>query len=801
VNALGRGAPRRAVVAAALALLAAWPLHRALAGQVLYYRDIHLVWHAHTEAFVRAVLSGALPLWNPHAGFGQPMLGDPDYMAAYPLTWLNLIMPAWLYYTLFAAVHLAWAGLGLFALARRWRAGHVAALAGAGIWMLSGPLLSLVCLWHHYASTCWMPWVFLAAERALLSRRPAAFVLWGVTLAAQILAGSADVVAMTLAALLAYVLAWFKPWRRTRWTRLRAAAPWAAAAVALSVGLSAVQWGAALSVLRQSVRWSLGADTRLYWSVHPLALAQLLVPRVWEGLPLAAGLTRALFEGREPFLRSLYLGAATLPLAASALAAGSRRARVLAALVLIALLVALGRHTPLYPAAVAVLPPLRVLRYPEKAFALVAFAWSLLCALGVQAWTSRLVPARRWVVAVLVPAVLAALGAAAALALVWTRPRALAASLLDADAAADPSGALAPAAGKALVAVVATFTAAALAALYGRLAGQRLAFAAAALAIADLGLVHAGLVDTAPRQLYARPPLVDQLRSAGAARLYVYDYSADTERARLPAGAQDLQELPPGWTAPVAFALAQQMHLQPAIAGRWKLDTGFERDQHALYPYDLAQLVLLLPSVEGTPQHLTLLRMGGVTHVLAYHHVAPALRPVLTAPGLFTHPLRVYEVPDPLPHALAVAGARPADGVAAFAALLDPSFDPRREAVLPAGTAAAAPGVAGRVRLVSRDNHRVRLQAEMDRDGYAVLLDAYDGGWEARVDGQRRPLLKANVAFRAVALPAGSHLVEMEYRPLGARVGLALTVLSLLVLAALCARVRRPALRARRVGA
>ncbi|HYN04852.1 MAG TPA: hypothetical protein VE359_20545 [Vicinamibacteria bacterium] len=176
-----------------------------LQGGVFYKRDIHLIWHPQVEGFVRAVFSGALPLWDPSPAFGQPLLADPAMQILYPPTWLNLLVRPWTYYTLFAFGHVLLSGLAFHALARRWGLGAGAALAGACAWVLSGPFLSLVDLWHHFASAAWIPAVFLAAERAVESRRARDALVLGFAIGLQVLAGSADVCAMTLAALAVWV--------------------------------------------------------------------------------------------------------------------------------------------------------------------------------------------------------------------------------------------------------------------------------------------------------------------------------------------------------------------------------------------------------------------------------------------------------------------------------------------------------------------------------------------------------------------------------------------------------------------
>jgi hypothetical protein len=155
----------------------------------------------------------------------------------------------------------------------------------------------------------------------------------------------------------------------------------------------------------------------------------------------------------------------------------------------------------------------------------------------------------------------------------------------------------------------------------------------------------------------------------------------------------------------------------------------------------------------------------------------------------------VEAVPEPLPRAYAVGGVRVADGISGLVALIDPAFDPRREIVLPEGRPVAAPGgFRGQARILRETADRVQLEAELSADGYVVLVDGHDPGWRARVDGRPAPLLRANVAFRAVAVPAGRHVVDMVYRPTAALAGL---VVSGITLAALVAAFAAPFVRRR----
>ncbi len=72
-----------------------------------------------------------------------------------------------------------------------------------------------------------------------------------------------------------------------------------------------------------------------------------------------------------------------------------------------------------------------------------------------------------------------------------------------------------------------------------------------------------------------------------------------------------------------------------------------------------------------------------------------------------------------------------------------------------------------------------------------VLLDAFADGWQARVDGAAATIYPANLAFRAVAVPAGVHEVAFRYAPTSVRDGLVVTACGWLALAALAVAGRR----------
>ena len=181
--------------------------------------------------------------------------------------------------------------------------------------------------------------------------------------------------------------------------------------------------------------------------------------------------------------------------------------------------------------------------------------------------------------------------------------------------------------------------------------------------------------------------------------------------------------------------------------------------------------------------------------------------PFLADPGT-PYTVRLYRNPSVLPRAFLVPRARSVDGAPARPgslspgqrALIDPDFDPRLEVLIAgdlAGEPVAAPDpprpIERPVEFLEYSPHRVRLGIDAPRDCWLFTSDAYYPGWEAEVDGEPRPIYRANVGGRAIRVPAGRHEVVFIYRPAPFRRGLFRAAGALLAIGAVVVvgRVRR----------
>jgi hypothetical protein len=112
----------------------------------------------------------------------------------------------------------------------------------------------------------------------------------------------------------------------------------------------------------------------------------------------------------------------------------------------------------------------------------------------------------------------------------------------------------------------------------------------------------------------------------------------------------------------------------------------------------------------------------------------------------------------------------------------------RPPAFVPQANAPGDPAVAARTL-----RNRVELKVRAPRPGLVYCSESLAPGWRAEVNGRPAPILAANYAFRAVAVPPGDVVVTLSYFPPGLRPALLVSLMAALATAALLlARERAP---------
>ncbi len=151
--------------------------------------------------------------------------------------------------------------------------------------------------------------------------------------------------------------------------------------------------------------------------------------------------------------------------------------------------------------------------------------------------------------------------------------------------------------------------------------------------------------------------------------------------------------------------------------------------------------------------------------------------------------VKIYENLDVLPRAFVVSRAivAPSDPTA-LTVMREPSVDLAKSVILDETQVKVGQDgtqdVSYKANLLSYEPERVVIETSGKSAGWLVLTDAWYPGWRATVDGSPVEIGRADILFRAAPVPAGSHRVEFIYTPLSFRVGVAISIVTLLGCAA-----------------
>ena len=132
--------------------------------------------------------------------------------------------------------------------------------------------------------------------------------------------------------------------------------------------------------------------------------------------------------------------------------------------------------------------------------------------------------------------------------------------------------------------------------------------------------------------------------------------------------------------------------------------------------------------------------------------------------------VQIWENPDALPRAFV---ACPAARVETLDAALDtlPQLEHLdREIVVEPGVIDPCPHdgrtPSGTLETFAAEGNEITLRYHNETPAMLVIVDAYEAGWTARVDGESQPVVRADGAFIGVPLMrGGEHTIALSYRP------------------------------------
>ena len=151
--------------------------------------------------------------------------------------------------------------------------------------------------------------------------------------------------------------------------------------------------------------------------------------------------------------------------------------------------------------------------------------------------------------------------------------------------------------------------------------------------------------------------------------------------------------------------------------------------------------------------------------------------------------IRVYENKNVLPRSFLVPNCKVIDSGKEFKnTFAKKLFDPKTVVLLekqPAGLDCKKSksdfSEKGKVEISSYKSNTVKLTVNSKIRQFLLLNDSYYPGWKAYIDGEETEVLNANYLFRAIVIGPGEHQVRFKYEPLSFKLGLAISVTTLIL--------------------
>ncbi len=728
------------ILVAALAAL----FHRLALGEVIFWGTPLLQFYPWRAMAFNLLRAGHLPLWNPLAGNGVPLLANYQTAVFYPPNWLYLIIPTEYALGIVGVLHLVWAGLGMMAYLRRLGVDRLGQGVAALSFALSGYLVARFGFLSITSAVAWLPWLLWAVDGVVEQRdRPApspsssfwrpvrAFVLLAGVVAMQLLAGHAQTTFYSLAMAGAYALIRsvlvFSTLPGRAWRAIHALTL-ALGGVALGIALAAVQLVPTFELMQISQR-SAGLDSQsaLSYSFWPWHFLTLALPNFF-GSPSSGD-----YWGYGAYWEdAVYVGLLTLVLAGRALGVwwrGRRQGTLTLAqrsvpFWVISLLpvtvLALGWNTPIFPWLFDHVPTFDLFNGPARWMILAVFALSVLGGIGAHDWQTnpcQLVWARLAVVAGV------GLGLSAFGAYVVLRD-AVKLSMID---ALGRLGMMATGIGMLVLLLDRA----------GRDARRLACWQALALIFlaTDLVSAHWGLNPTVPAAYYHQRAVLADRVPAGTRILWLPQDEYQAKFGLLLSFTDFRPSDRADWDT-LRGSLLPNLGMLDGVPAASNFD-----------PLEIGHHAGLLAEIESLPRQVALERIAQMNVGLLLSAQTYGDLEVVEHIG----PITAYRVPDPWPRAALADCAPQGEGVVCTR--------------IAEGTAA----------IRTETPTRVAVVASADAAVWLVLIDTHYPGWQAVVDGAPTAIERANGAFRAVPLTAGDHEVVFTYRPVSLQLGAAIS--------------------------
>lgn len=323
----------------------------------------------------------SLPFWNPFVLCGVPALAEPHNAIFYPLNLIFLLLPINIAFNYSAVIHLILAGFFMYLLARTLELDSFASLCAA-LSLIFSSIFSLHIFAGHLTNIqtiSWVPLIFLFIEKYLKTRKTHFIIFAGITLSLQIFSGHLQYVTYTILAVSFYLLYRFiiSPGERTNAVK--------AVIYLFAIGflLTAVQLLPTLELAMHSTRTAKDFAFFSSLSFPPENLITIIIPEFF-GNSLNGAYS---YWGRWLFWEMcIYIGIFPLISAIISLRLFKKNiyVRFFSMLSLISLIMASGYYIPFLRDILKLIPFFTMFRAQAKLIFIAVFSLSILSGFGID---------------------------------------------------------------------------------------------------------------------------------------------------------------------------------------------------------------------------------------------------------------------------------------------------------------------------------------------------------------------------------------------------------------------------------
>ncbi|GEM_PF-3848629 len=693
-----------------------------------------------------------LPLWNPIIYSGTPLLANSQAAFFYPTNIMLFFLPAEQASWLLLPISVIIAGISMFFFSRKIGLNIAPALVAAIAFMASGQIISRMLAGHLtlIATYSLIPLVFWCVENSLEKKSAKSFALLGIAITLQFFAGFMQLFYFTM--LFAAAFGIFRVFTQKEKNKAKIAKGTIIALIVF-LALSAAQLFPSIELSKQMTRSSgLAAEEQGSFSMPIAALVETIIPNIF-GNP-----ANHTFWG-EPYYWEFtpFIGVSVLLLAAIAVFFNRKNKTVLFffAVAIVSLLFALGKNIPLFAVSKEIISAFGMFRAPARMLTFFCFAGALLAGFGAQTILNADKKQSRQLLKICAIATALLLLSTAAVFFSESTLKEKAESFIEQKFTAEDAQQieyLKSRVNEAILLLKSDALRASIAlgilcaAIVLQQKNKHKGKAAALLCIAVffelLLFSQVFLEPKTGKEIFEKNNQVTQLEM-------------EKQSYRIVSGYFEFGVLP------------------QYLSARFGIERADGYDPTVLKNYaELASLVDkksdFFSEVSFNQQNELNLKLLGLLNV-----------------KYLIDNNSVKENPFFLPRAFVVGKAKAVKAGQAIEEIAKDSFDPKETVFLETTEKIeSAQASFFKPAIVSESApEKIEIKTDTGENGFLVVSVPFYPGWKATIDGKQAEIFKADHALMAIILPKGRHTVEMRFDPDSVKIGMAITLASIFLIA------------------